>query len=40
MGAGRQALTVGAPHHVKVCVPDLAAATRTRGSLLAGRPAT
>lgn len=30
MGAGRQALTVGALHHVEVCVPDLAAATRTK----------
>ncbi|MFI6332100.1 VOC family protein [Micromonospora chersina] len=34
MGAGRQALTVGALHHVEVWVPDLAAARRSWGWLL------
>ncbi|RLP86928.1 glyoxalase [Micromonospora sp. BL4] len=34
MGAGREALNVGALHHVEVWVPDLAAATRSWGWLL------
>ncbi len=29
MGAGRQALNVGAPHHVELRVPNLTATTRS-----------
>ena len=34
MGAGRQALSTGALHHVEVWVPDLAAARASWGWLL------
>lgn len=34
MGAGRQALNVGAGHHVEVWVPTLPAATRRQSRLL------
>ncbi|MEV4819980.1 VOC family protein [Micromonospora tulbaghiae] len=34
MGAGREALTIGGLHHVEVWVPDIAAASRSRGWLL------
>lgn len=34
MGAGREALTVGALHHVEVWLPDLGAARRSWGWLL------
>ncbi|MER7890667.1 VOC family protein [Micromonospora sp. NPDC094482] len=34
MGSGRDALTVGALHHVELWIPDLAAATHSWGWLL------
>jgi hypothetical protein len=36
MGAGRQALNVGAPHHVEVWVPTLPATTRSQAVIHSG----